>query len=125
MMSIAKVAALRSTCSRLHVGAVIAQGAHPVSIGYNGAAAGEPHCEHTTDEPCSVSLHAESNALDFAYGPVSGGTMYITHAPCFQCAGRLINSQLARVIYGEMYRSIDGILRLQRRGIEVIKSGMV
>jgi dCMP deaminase len=49
-MATAREFAERSTCDRLHVGAVIARNGRIVTTGYNGAAAGMPHCEHTYEE---------------------------------------------------------------------------
>lgn len=109
-----------STCSRLHVGAIIVQGDNPISVGFNGAARGEIPCDHSIDfeSPCEITLHAESNALIFCDQSKRGSTMYITHAPCFRCAGLIINAKLGRVVFSEIYRSADGLERLTKRGIE-------
>ena len=64
---IAKEIASRSTCPRASVGAVIVRNHRIISTGYNGAAAGEPHC---TDVGCDIvnghcqrAVHAEVNAI--------------------------------------------------------------
>lgn len=75
-MRIARVVATRSTCLHRQVGAVIVRGKQVVSTGYNGAAAGHPHCldigcarEHVPSgsnmELCR-GAHAEQNAINFA-----------------------------------------------------------
>lgn len=46
LMSTARLVSLRGTCSRLNVGAVFARNGRIISMGYNGAPAGLPHCEH-------------------------------------------------------------------------------
>lgn len=50
LMSMAQVAAMRGTCSKLQVGVVISKEGRILSTGYNGAPAGMPHCEHYTWE---------------------------------------------------------------------------
>jgi deoxycytidylate deaminase len=47
LMAVAEVWAERSTCSRNHVGVVIARNGRTIGSGYNGAPAGMAHCEHT------------------------------------------------------------------------------
>ncbi len=59
--------ALRSTCTRLAVGATIVRDKRIIAGGYNGSIAGGAHC---TDEGCYVidghcvrTIHAEMNAI--------------------------------------------------------------
>jgi dCMP deaminase len=47
LMRQAEIVATRSTCTRAHVGVVIAHDGRVVSQGYNGAPAGMQHCDHT------------------------------------------------------------------------------
>lgn len=51
-LGIAKLTATRSTCLRRAVGCVLldARG-HVLATGYNGVAAGRPHCNESQDEP--------------------------------------------------------------------------
>lgn len=97
---IAEVAALRSTCTRRQVGAVLVDWDTKMvlGLGYNGAPPGEPHC---TDGACPrglksydevpafsnydncIAVHAEVNALRAA--PGSGNIMFITCQPCEDC----------------------------------------
>ena len=126
MFRMAVVASLRSTCSRLQVGAVLAHGDVFISKGRNGAAQGEPHCRCSAESPCTASVHAEENAVAFAArerGGVAGATLYATHAPCYRCAGLLINSGIVRVVYGEDYRLTNGLTRLKLSGVVVEKWG--
>jgi dCMP deaminase len=111
------VAAQRSTCSRLQVGAVLSRSGRILSTGYNGAPSGEPHCDHTFDHnsPCLTSVHAEVNALVFAarHGvSTEGSSFYVTHAPCYACAGLLINAGVDTVYFRHHYRSKAGLDRL-------------
>ena len=148
-MEIAMVVAKRSTCSRLHVGAVIAREGRVLTTGYNGAPAGMPHCDHTCDctsyelmvasqvEPithvhaancaavasCKVAVHAEANAVAFAARyPLSteGADLFTTHTPCLSCAQLLINCGLKRVYYGMKFRDESGLALLVSAGLEVI-----
>lgn len=54
---------------------------------------------------CVRTLHAESNALDDAGRRADGGTLYVTVIPCYDCAKRIINAGIRRVVYGEFYES--------------------
>lgn len=47
---------------------------------------------------CSC-IHAEENAIINAAQDVSGCAAYITCAPCFACAGKLINAKIVEVHY--------------------------
>lgn len=112
-MAMANLVATRATCNRKHVGAVIVKANRIISTGYNGAPAGLPHCDDVDHEmkdidgrpSCIRTLHAESNALDQAGPAASGGTLYATVTPCYECAKRIINSGIVRVVYGEWYNS--------------------
>jgi dCMP deaminase len=126
MLNTAWVWAMRSTCTRLAVGAVLARDDRVLSTGYNGAPTGLDHCVHEDEEPCSITVHAEANALLFAgrHGASTlGTTMYCTHAPCLGCSGLLLNAGVARVVYQEWYRSDLGLERLSLAGVKVEKHG--
>jgi dCMP deaminase len=148
LMETAQVIAKRSTCSRLHVGAVIARDGRILTTGYNGAPAGMPHCDHTCDcltyevtssaggvvraihaatcasvRSCVISVHAEANAVAFAAKyPLSteGAELFTTHTPCLACAQLLINCGLVRVTYGEPFRDTTGLELLVSAGLEVV-----
>lgn len=115
LLRMAEVTAQRSTCSRLQVGAVLVRSGRLLSTGYNGAPVGEAHCHHTDDQPCTRSVHAEVNALVFAarHGvSTEGASFYVTHAPCYACAGLLINAGVEAVYFRDHYRSKTGLDRL-------------
>ena len=125
MMQTAQAWSTRSTCSRLHVGAVAARYGRVLVTGYNGAVSGAAHCDHTTTSaigPCSVSVHAEANVVAFAARrgiPLYDSTMYCTHAPCLDCAKLLINAGVETVIFQEFYRNRNGLELLIENGVEV------
>jgi dCMP deaminase len=47
--------------------------------------------------------------------------MYITHAPCFDCAKLIHVAGIKKVFYREAYRSTEGIEFLNKSNIEVEK----
>lgn len=69
-------------------------------------------------------LHAESNAiakLAKSNNSGSGADIFITHAPCMECAKLIYQSGIRRVWFGENYRDDAGIKFLEKSGIEVNK----
>ena len=117
-MMIAGVAALRSTCLRRKVGAVIVRENHIISTGYNGAPKGLPHCGEVgclrtklgipsgeRHEICRGS-HAEMNAIAQAAAvgtSTAGATIYCTHEPCSFCTKAMINAGVKRLVYVHSY----------------------
>ncbi|WP_368730708.1 deaminase [Herbaspirillum sp. VT-16-41] len=81
---------LRSTCTRLMVGATIVRDKRIIAGGYNGSVSGGVHC---IDEGCLVvdghcvrTVHAEANALlqCAKFGvPTDNADIYVTHFPCW------------------------------------------
>ena len=126
LMRVAMLVALRGTCNRLQVGAVIAIDGRIISTGYVGAPAGMPHCSPETcnvSSPCTRTMHAEANAIAWAARkglPTEGATLYATHSPCHDvCAKLIINAGIKRVVYGTEYRKTEGIELLRSVGIVV------
>ena len=67
-------------------------------------------------------LHAESNAISkLARSSESGdgATMFITHAPCLDCAKLIYQSGIQRVYFGTAYRDDAGIRFLKNCNILV------
>ena len=125
-MSLAREAASMSTCPRLSVGAVIVRDKQVISTGYNGAARGLPHCLDDgcliVDGHCVRTVHAEANSLLFAgVERTQEATMYVTHLPCYHCAGLIINAGIKQVVYGTAYGSSAGHGLLKTTGINVRK----
>lgn len=128
LMEVAKLFAKRSTCGRLHVGAVIAKGSRIISTGYNGPLKGEEHCSSQIcdlQSPCTRSIHAEANAIMFASSigvPVVDGSIYVTTTPCVKCAELIILSGITKVIYSDFHREGEKSLALLRKhNVEVIQ----
>lgn len=111
LMKIASVVALRGTCPRARVGAVLAREGRVISTGYNGSPSGTIHCEDegcisNGEGRCIRTIHAELNCICFAakHGTrTEGATLYITHAPCLDCAKAIINAGIKEVFYLKEY----------------------
>ena len=117
-MSLARLAATRSTCLRRHVGAVIVKDRMVLSTGYNDTPRGMRNCGDGGCARCAsaaatgtgldtcLCLHAEQNAIiQAAYHGVAiaGGAIYCTHQPCLTCAKMVVNAGLVRIVYGSPY----------------------
>ena len=117
-MSMANLAAQRSTCIRRQVGAVLVKNNHILATGYNGAPKGIKHCaadgcmRQILDVPSGErhelckAVHAEQNAIiQAAYTGTSikGSTLYTTTYPCSICTKMLINAGIKEVIYDGEY----------------------
>jgi dCMP deaminase len=70
-------------------------------------------------------LHAERNALDklAKRGGVggAGASIFITHAPCMECAKSIFGAGVKEVFYAEEYRSKDGVYFLEKCGVKIEK----
>jgi len=138
-MDVAERFAELSSARRLHVGAIVVKDDRIISIGYNGMPAGwDNNCEdevgHVLDVDENVVeirlktkpevLHAETNAIaKLAKSNESGmgATMFITHAPCLDCAKLIYQSGINHVLYRNSYRSDDGITFLEKAKVKVEK----
>lgn len=118
-MQTAEVWAMRSTCGRGNVGAVVTKGKAIVSIGYNGPPSGHDHC-HGNDCPisesggCKRSSHAEFNAIVQAKNVLRNRALYdcdlyCTYSPCFDCATLALGSSIRRFFYRYSYRAPEGL----------------
>ncbi|MBN2037765.1 MAG: dCMP deaminase family protein [Chitinispirillaceae bacterium] len=125
-MNIAIQAAMRSTCDRKHVGAVIVRDKTILSTGYNGSIRGLPHCDdigHMMENGhCVATVHAEANAIIQAakHGTmINGADIYITASPCWNCFKLIANSGIRRIFYLEFYRD-ERIMKIAKQaGIEL------
>ena len=69
-------------------------------------------------------LHDETNAiakLAKSNDSGMGATMFITHAPCLDCAKLIYQSGISSVLYRNTYRDTSGIMFLEKSGIIVEK----
>lgn len=122
-LRMALVWAENSYCKRRQVGALIVKNQMIISDGYNGTPSGfENVCEDENNVTKPYVLHAEANAITkvaASSNSSQGATIYVTSAPCIECAKLIIQSGIRRVVYSEKYRVEDGCVLLQRAGISV------
>jgi dCMP deaminase len=137
-MNTAEVFAELSSARRLHVGAIVVKDDRIISIGYNGMPSGwDNNCEEEVVvavidgipqreikelKTKPEVLHAETNAIaKLAKSTESGlgATMFITHAPCLDCAKLIYQSGISSVLYRNSYRNTDGITFLEKSGVQI------
>lgn len=127
-MAQAHLLALRSTCTRLKVGAVIVRENRIIAGGYNGSVSGETHCIdegcYVVDNHCIRTIHAEMNALlQCAKFGISteGAEIYITHFPCVHCTKALIQSGIKAIYYAEDYKNDEYAIKLLNQSNCLVK----
>ncbi len=110
-MDIASQVCERSTCPRLHVGAVLVKDKRIKGTGYNGSPTDLPHCDdegvgcYMNNNHCIRTIHAEVNCLlEVAPDDRKGATLYVTHYPCPECQKLIITTGVKRVVYAHDYR---------------------
>ena len=124
-MEMAAIWAKNSYCRRRQVGALIVKDRMIISDGYNGTPSGFENVgeeEHGVTKP--YVLHAEANAITKVAksgNSSEGATLYVTAAPCIECAKLIIQSGIKRLVYRDEYRLTDGVDLLRRAGITVEK----
>lgn len=117
-MDITRRVAMRSTCLRRAVGAILVHDKRIIASGYNGGPSGLAHCldigclreklgipSGQQHELCR-GIHAEQNAIIQAarYGvSIEGSVLYCTTQPCTQCTKMLINAGITEIVYAEGY----------------------
>lgn len=133
-MSLALVTAKRGTCLRRQVGCVLLDRlGHVLATGYNGVAAGQPHCNESRSGMVAATadgfqlhplhphacrgarwpsgqgldlceaIHAEQNALLQCRDVQQLHTCYSTTSPCITCTKLLLNTSCQRVVFMEEY----------------------
>ncbi len=122
-MKMAVIWSENSYCRRRKVGALIVKDKMIISDGYNGTPAGfENVCEDEENKTLPYVLHAEANAITkiaCSNNSSSGATLYVTDAPCIECAKLIIQAGIKRVVYSRKYRLDDGINLLKRANVTV------
>ena len=124
-MNAAEVYAELSSAKRLHVGCVIVKDNTIIGIGYNGMPSGWTNeCEDEDNKSKAEVLHAETNAIaKLARSNESGlgAHLFVTHAPCLDCAKLVYQSGISNVYYRNSYRIQDGLQFLDKAGVKVEK----
>ena len=127
-MRLAETVSSASYATRLKVGAVAVKDQRILSIGYNGTPPGSDNsCEIEVNGSLVTKpdvIHAEANCVfKMARDGQSalGADMFVTTAPCMECAKILFASGFGRVWYRHQYRDSSGIDFLREHGVEVNK----
>ena len=123
-MDVAESFAKLSSAVRLQVGAIVVKDDRIISIGYNGMPSGWDNCCEDNNKTKAEVLHAETNAIAKLAKSSEGGcgaTMFVTHAPCIDCAKLVYQSGIDTVYYKNDYRSTQGLEFLTKSNVDVIK----
>ena len=126
-MAQAVLLSLRSTCTRLEVGATLVKDRRIIAGGYNGAVSGDNHCiDHgcyVVDGHCIRTIHAEMNALlQCAKFGIStdGAEIYVTHFPCLHCTKAILQAGIKKIYYLHDYHNDAYAIELiQKLGVEI------
>lgn len=118
-MSQSLLISMRSSCSRLTVGATIVRDQRVISAGYNGSVSGDVHCSDigckVVDGHCVRTVHAEVNAIlqCAKFGvPTEGADLYVTHFPCLQCSKVIIQAGIKHLYFLNDYKNDDYAIEL-------------
>lgn len=132
-MAAAEVYSKLSSAKRLQVGCVVVKDNTIIGIGYNGMPSGWTNdCEDViqlSDDTVELKtkqevLHAETNALAKiarSTNSSEGASLFVTHAPCIDCAKLIYQSGIKSVFYRNSYRDEKGINFLKKCNLEVKK----
>lgn len=124
-MNVATEYAKLSSCQRLKVGALLVKDGTPIAIGYNGTKPGQDNCcEGADGKTLPTVRHAEINALNKLWTTnekASGAALFVTHAPCIECAQDLFNAGVRDYYFRWHYRDDSGIRFLLNNGATVHK----
>jgi dCMP deaminase len=131
-MDVAERFSKLSSAKRLQVGAIVVKDDRIISIGYNGMPTGwDNTCEDVVEvhedggivtKTKPEVIHAEANAIaKLAKGNESGdgSTMFLTHAPCIDCAKQVYTAGIKKVYYRNSYRDTQGVDFLRKCSVEV------
>ncbi|MDA3865499.1 MAG: dCMP deaminase family protein [Salinivirgaceae bacterium] len=123
-LEMAKIWAQNSYCKRKQVGALIVKDRQIISDGFNGTPAGfENICENENNITKQYVLHAEANAITKVAktnNSSENGTLYVTMSPCIECSKLIIQAGIKRVVFAVLYSNHEGLVLLERAGVEVI-----
>jgi dCMP deaminase len=124
-MSFAKNVAVHSKANKAKVGCVIVKDNQVISTGYNGTPPGYDNTCEDSGVTLPEVVHAEINAITkVARSTVSceKASLYVTKAPCFECAKAIIMAGIDLVVFEGAYEDCerDSIAFLQTNHVTVI-----
>ena len=122
-MEIAETVSKMSYAKRLQVGAIVVKSNRIISIGFNGTPSGwDNNCEDENNKTKPEVIHAEANLImKLARSNESGmgSVMFLTHAPCIDCAKLIYGSGITQVYYKHKYRDQSGVEFLKKCNVIV------
>jgi dCMP deaminase len=120
-LQMAQLVSTRATCPRARIGCVLVRENRLLSMGYNGAPAGQPHCpdsgealdEHMALDHCDRSSHAEWNAIRNAVGNVFGAVAYVVgpRSVCPRCRDALRQQGIEDIRHRYGIATLDSLAR--------------
>ena len=132
MLFRSETVAQQSSAKRLQVGAIVVKEDRVISIGYNGMPAGWTNeCEEVVEihedggivtKTKDEVIHAEANAIAklARYNESGeGSTMFLTHAPCLDCAKQIYTAGINKVYFTYHYKNSNGIDFLEKCNVEI------
>jgi len=124
-MNVATEYAKLSSCQRLKVGALLVKDGTPIAIGYNGTKPGQDNCcEGADGKTLPTVRHAEINALNKLWTTnekATGAALFVTHAPCIECAQDLYHAGVRDYYFRWHYRDDAGLRFLLKNGATIHK----
>ena len=121
-MGIAEEFATQSSCKKRQVGCIIIKDRYFKAGGVNGTTVGDSNdCEDETGQTEHWRVHhAERNALrQLTVEQTKGSDVYVTTAPCWECAKELIGYKIGRLYYGECKEEYEDVLDYLEQYMEV------
>ncbi|MGH8380299.1 tRNA adenosine(34) deaminase TadA [Pseudomonas sp.] len=91
-----ELAAQGAAMGEVPVGAVLVQHGQVIGRGFNCPISGSDPSAHAEMVAIRAAAQAASNYR------LPGSTLYVTLEPCSMCAGLIVHSRIARVVYGAL-----------------------
>lgn len=120
-MTMARLVASWSKDPSTQAGAVITRSKRVISLGFNGFPSGtddSPELYAKRERKYRRVIHAEKNAMTFARCDLTGCTIYVTHAPCSQCAAEIIQTGITRIVCPNPWADDDYMSRWREDVLE-------
>ena len=92
-----------------------------VSLGYNGTPEGEDNVMERDNVTLDTVVHAEMNALrKLRFWEMRKHlVLFVTHAPCRNCAEMIVKYRIKKVYYLDNYGSPSGLEHLRKHAVDV------
>lgn len=119
-LKIAQIWSENSYSTRSKVGAIMVKDKTIISDGFNGMPKDFPNsCEDRNGVTNIEVLHAEANCITKvakSNNSSRGATLYCTMSPCIECAKMIVQCEISRVVFSNLYRTTEGLKLLMDYG---------